>query len=84
MAPLNLGVNHKAKVALCDIYYINDTPQFLNARVAIFDIAIPKYTRDKKGHNAFVRCRIENAEYTAESLCQALNEEILVAAMIST
>ena len=77
MTPLKLGVNHKAKVALCDIYFINDTPQFLNARVSIFDIAIPKYTKDKNGEVDFVRCKIENAEYTGESLCQALNEEIL-------
>ena len=78
MTPLTLGLNHGCKVALCDLYYVSHTSQFNNAKISVLDIYIPKYTRNPiDGKIERIRCEIQDAEYTPDTLCAALNNEII-------
>ena len=75
--PLSLGINHNARVALCDIYYARrENDGFDNASISVLDIFIPKYTYQEDGTPDGIRCQLENAQYSAASLCRALNNEI--------
>ena len=76
-SPMNLGVNHNARVALCDLYYSYNSEKFDNAAVSIFDIYIPCYTNTPDGKPASIRCELENARYTPKTLCQSINNEII-------
>ena len=80
--PIRLGVGHNAKIALCDLQYCHDNSQFKNAPNSTVFIAIPRLTKAPKNETRgktyevkFISCRPENAEYTPQSLIDALNVE---------
>lgn len=83
MSSINLGLCHNAKVAITELHYGNYNVQFNNAPNCQFYIAIPQFTSVKKSESRneveevkYLKCKMENSEYTGSSICDAINTEI--------
>ena len=76
LTPLEFKVGHIPSLALCDFCFEDNSARFNNAKVSVFDIAIPKYTNDASGKTQFKRCQLENGEYDGAQLCESINAEI--------
>ena len=76
LTPLEFQVGHIPSMALCDLWFEDTSERFYNTKTQVFDIAIPRYTKDAAGYTQFERCEPENAELDGAQLCENLNTEI--------
>ena len=70
-------------VSVCDVTYNHDPLAYKNCPRGTLQIAIPRYTKDNPPApgfattgTPFLTCRIEDAEYSRESLVDSLNSEL--------
>ena len=88
VSPFHVNRRNDLFVALTYMVYRDEGGDYDNAKMSVFEFAMPKCTRPRKAKDdddkepyatpatQFVRCEIEDGEYTPETICFALNKEI--------
>ena len=83
VSPILIGRDSDMYVSLCDISYDHDPYAYKNCPRAVLQVACPRYTKEAPKLSSlatptipFLRCELEDGEYSERTLCDALNDEL--------